>query len=154
VTLVRELNIAIAAVNNTRIAAIKTAVANASTAYDKLHAALEESPALFDKPKTRTMHGVKVGFAKQKGKVTFSDEEKTIQLIRQLLPKDQATLLIRVSEEVHKPAVYDLVAKDLKRLGITVGEDGDAVVIKPMTSDVDKLVNALLKKTEEVEVGA
>lgn len=130
---------------------IRDAVGEVAEAHDALKAALEDAPELFAKPKTRTIHKVKVGYRKQTGKVEVADEEKTIKLIRKRLPADQAELLIRVRESVHKPAVYDLTAADLKRLGICIADDTDEVVIKPVDGDVDKLVNALLAEIENGE---
>lgn len=128
---------------------IRKAVGDTGEAHGRLHAAVEASPELFTKPKTITIAGIRVGYMKQKGKVVIEDEEKTIARIRKLLPEDQAVLLINVKESVHKPSVYDLVAADLKRLGISITDDEDAVVIKPVDGEVDKLVNALLAEAEK-----
>lgn len=152
--LVSGLEAELMRIRERHLPAIKGAVARTVDAHDALHAALEAHPELFKKPRTRTMHGIKVGYTKQRGKVEFADEAKTIERIRKLLPEDQVELLIRRTEAVHKPAVYDLVAADLKRLGITLSDDTDVVVIKPMDSDVSKLVDALLKETEKVQKAA
>ena len=37
---------------------------------------------------------------------------------------------------------------DLKKIGVTVIETGDEVFIKPTDSEIDKLINALLKDEE------
>lgn len=145
---VTELQAELERVKHPVLPVIRKAVGKTGEAHAKLKAALEDSPKLFIKPKTRTIEGVRVGFMKQKGKMEISDEEKTIARIRKLLPKDQAELLIRVRESVHKQGVYDLTAADLKRLGISITDDEDVVVIKPVDKDVDKLVNALLAEIE------
>lgn len=142
--LVTDMNDAIEQVKRTHLAAIKQAVQKARQAQADLKAAIEDGKALFDKPRTRTLHGVKVGIIKQRGTVEFDDEAKVIARIRAKLPRDQAELLIRVRESVHKPGVYDLTAGDLKSLGIRITADCDAVVIKSVDSEVDKLVSALL----------
>jgi len=51
---------------------------------------------------------------------------------------------------VSKAALANISVADLKRIGCTITDDIDAVLIKPTDSEVDKLVMALLK--EEVEV--
>jgi arsenate reductase-like glutaredoxin family protein len=150
--LVAEMNDAIEQVKRQRLAAIKQAVQKARQAQDELHAAIDEAPDLFKKPRTRTLHGVKVGLTKQKGSVEFDDEAKVIERIRAQLPKNQAELLIRVKESVHKPAVYDLAVADIKRLGIRITADCDAVVIKSVDSEVDKLVSALLSEAAQEAV--
>lgn len=145
---ITELQAELERVKHPVLPVIRKAVGKTGEAHSKLKAALEDSPELFTKPKTQTIDGVRVGYMKQKGKVEISDEEKTIARIRKLLPKDQAELLISVKESVHKPSVADLSAADLKRLGITITADEDAVVIKPVDTEVDKLVDALLKEAE------
>lgn len=146
--LVTEMNDAIEHVKRARLAAIKQAVQKARQAQADLKA-IEDGKALFDKPRTRVLHGVKVGLTKQRGSVEFDDEEKVIARIRAQLPEDQVELLVRVKESVYKQAVYDLKAADLKRLGIRITADCDAVVIKSVDSEVDKLVNALLAEDAE-----
>ncbi len=138
------------AVKRSKLTSIKKALAKAVEAHDQLHAAIEAHPELFSKPKTHTFTGIRVGYMKQKGKVTIPDEEDTIRRIREQLPKAQAELLISVKESVAKSGVADLTAKDLKRLGITVTADSDQVTIKPVDGSVDKLVNALLKEAEQI----
>lgn len=142
------------AVTHRLLPAIRHAVARANDLGARLKADVQAAPALFDKPRTRTFSGVRVGYMKQRGKVEIDDEAKTIGLIRKLLPAEQAELLISTKESVHKPSVADLTATDLKRLGIRVTEDTDEVVIKPTDSNVDKLVAALLKDTETLEADA
>lgn len=127
-----------------RLRDVRLALADAAAAEDALRNAIEAAPELFEKPRTRVLHGVKVGYQKGKGKVEIPDEAKTIRYIREKLPTDQAELMIRVTEKVERRAVMDLTAADLKRLGIRIIESGDQIVIKPVDSQVDKLIKALL----------
>lgn len=125
---------------------ITEATADAAMARENLRKAVEQNPHLFEKPKTVTLCGIRVGVMKQKGKVTFDDESKVIARIRTKLPKDQAELLIRTTEQLHKPGVYDLTASDLKRLGIRIEDDCDAIVIKPSAdSDSGKMAATLIE---------
>lgn len=133
---------------------IRDAVRHVAERHDALRAAIEAAPELFEKPKTRVLMGVKVGYRKQKGSVTFADEAAVIERIKKLLPADQAALLIRVRESLDKNACYDLTVPDLKRLGIGVERDEDLPVIKPADSEVDKLVDALLREAEKIEAAA
>lgn len=110
-----------------------------------LSAALEDSPELFVKPKSIIMHGIKIGFQKGKGKITIPDEEKTILLIKKNLP-DQAEILIKQEEKLVKPALNNLTASDLKKVGLNLIESTDEVLIKSVDSDIDKIVTALLKE--------
>lgn len=124
---------------------LRLALAAAGDAEIELRDAVQASdPALWRRTRSRILHGIKIGWQKQRGKVDFADEAKTIERMRQLLPKDQVALLIRVREAVHKPAVYDLTAADLRRLGITVADDCDQVVVKDIESELDRALEALL----------
>ena len=116
--------------------------------------AITDSRSIFEKPRSRLLAGVKVGMQKRRGKVVIDDEEATIRRIRKLLPKDQAALVISVSESVHKPAVYDLVVGDLKRLGIKIEDDTDEAIAKIAGADIEKLVDALLDKSDAAETEA
>lgn len=140
----------LAAAKSRYIGRLKRAVAFAKEREAELAAAIEESGELFVKPKTVVFHGVKVGFQKAKGKIEFDDADQVLKLIRKHFP-DQADVLINTTEKPAKEALQQLTAAELKRLGISVVESGDQVVIKDTTSEVDKMVEALLKDEAEVD---
>ena len=129
---------------------IRRSVAAVKDQRAALLAAIEANPGLFDKPRSMTLYGLRFGYQKNKGEVIFDDEAKVVGRIRAQLPQDQVELLIRITEKIHKPAVYDLTAADLKRLGIRIENDGDGPFVRDTTSEIDKLVSALLKDDEEV----
>ena len=56
---------------------------------------------------------------------------------------------MNVTEKPNKDALADMPAGDLKKLGIELTETGDAVVIKPVDGEVDKICTALLKDQPE-----
>jgi hypothetical protein len=123
--------------------ALKKAVARAAEKHDGLKATIEANPALFVRPRTMALHGIKFGFAKGKGVIKFDDAAQVCKLVRKHLP-DQVETLLSVREKPIKDALAVLPAQDLKRLGCTVIETGDAVVIRSADSEVDKLVQALI----------
>ena len=57
-------------------------------------------------------------------------------------------------EEPIRKALSELTVTELKRLGVTVEEADDQVVIKPTDSEVDKLVGKLLEDAERFEAAA
>lgn len=138
----------VAMVRTMHVPLIRGLVVVVAALQDELATMIETSPELFERPRTRVMHGVKVGLTKAKGTVEWDDEAAVIRRIRSQLPAEQAEMLIRVRESVHKPAVYDLTAGDLKRLGIRIVDDGDVPVIRTTDGDIDKLVAALLTENE------
>lgn len=133
-----------------KLPGIRKTLAKVAEAEQKLKAALEAHPEAFVKPKTLIFHGVKVGFKKGKGKMEWSDPDMVVQLIKKHFP-EQVELLIRTKETPDKQALDGLDARDLRRLGVSVEETGDVVVIKPVASDVEKMVAALLKGAENEE---
>ena len=126
-----------------RLPGIRKAVAAAAAARDALQAAISGHPDAFVRPRTLVVEGVRIGFVKQKGRLVFADRERVVALIRRHFP-EQAEVLVKVTEAPVRAALARLPASDLKRLGVSVEETGDAVVIKPTDSETDKLVAALL----------
>ncbi len=113
-----------------------------------LHGLIQQHPDDFKRPRTLVAHGIKVGFAKGKGRIEFGDADRVVALVEKYFP-DQTETLINVKKTPVKDALAQLQAVDLKRLGVTVKEAGDQVVIKPVDSDLDKLVDALLGEATE-----
>lgn len=126
---------------------IETLTSQAGEDFDKLFAAVEASPDLFRKPRTRELHGIRVGFAKGKGKIEWNDASQVVTLIKKHLPA-QAETLIKTNEKPVKSALNGLSAADLKRIGVTVTEAGDRVVVTPVDGELDRLVEALLSDSE------
>lgn len=130
---------------------VRNALARSRDAYDALHEAVEGAPALFEKPKTRTLHGVRVGFMKQRGKLLWEDDRTLVDALRKVLG-DEAESYIRTTEKPIAARLQDLPARDLRRLGVTVTDDTDVVVIKTADDALDKFIDALISddKIEEV----
>jgi hypothetical protein len=141
------LNKEIDALKRKHLKSILTAAASAKDARAELKALIEENRAEFEKPKTRTFFGIKVGFRKLIGTLSWDDSEKVVELIEKHLP-DQAEVLIKTEKKPLKKPLEQLAAADLKKLGISVGEDSDEVVIAATDGDVEKAVDALLKDSD------
>lgn len=144
---VRELENLITAIKRRRLPGIKTAVNTVMEKQASLKAAIEESRSLFVRPKTMIMHGIKIGYQKSKGTISWDDGDQVVKLIKKHLP-DQADVLIKTTEKPIKDALLNLSAADLKRIGVTISDDGDQVVIKSTDSEIDKFVDALLKEDD------
>ena len=147
---VEALNDEIEKLKRRKLPLIRKLVEKAAEAEARLKAAVEESPEMFQRPRTYTWHGIKVGFQKQKGKLTWDDDEKVVRLIKKHYPEDWE-IYVKVTEKPLKSALEKLSAAELKKLGVNVTEDQDVVVIKSMDSEIDKLVSALLKGAEDAE---
>jgi hypothetical protein len=124
---------------------IKVQVGIAKERQSLLLAAIEASKALFIKPRTIILHGIKVGFGKGKGKLIIDDQEATIRLIKKHFP-EQAEALIKTKETPRKSGLETLSVAELKSVGVKVEDTGDRIIIAPVDSQVEKLVDKLLEE--------
>jgi len=148
--IVSDLNDKINKLKREALPRIKKAVVNTNAWLIVLREKIVDAPELFVKPRTFVFHGVKVGYEKGKDKVDYEDADKVIALIEKHF-LDQAEILINVKKTPNKTALKELSVADLKRIGCTLEEPGDLIVIKLVDSEVDKIVNALLKEAAESE---
>ncbi|PAT41181.1 hypothetical protein CK623_02770 [Vandammella animalimorsus] len=142
------LHDALEGIKRQRLAGLRSAVARVTEAEAALRAAIEASPQLFIRPRTVVLEGIKLGYQKGKGKISWDDDAQVVRLIRRHLP-DAADALIQSREVPIKAALAGLSAAELKRVGVSISDADDEVVIKDTTATVDKLVAALLKGAEE-----
>ncbi|MFQ5776343.1 MAG: hypothetical protein ACE5GS_17630 [Kiloniellaceae bacterium] len=124
--------------------ALSSAVGRAARAYDRLHAAVEAARALFAAgPRTRTLHGIRLGLVKGRGQLVWDDEAALVARIKAVYGYNAGHLL-KLTETPIKARLSDLPAADLKRLGVRVVGTEDQVFIKVADSEIDKRVAALL----------
>jgi hypothetical protein len=100
------------------------------------------------RPRTVTLFGVKAGFQKAKGKITFADADSVVEKIKKFFP-NQLAALVALKETPDKAGLAELSAADLKRLGCAIVGSGDEVIIKTPADEIDKLVDALLNAGDE-----
>lgn len=130
-----------------RIQGIKNSLGRFAAARDELRDAIDVNRELFDNPKTRTLHGVRIGLMKQRGKLEIPDQEACVAAMRRVLG-DDVDAYLKVTVAPIRAALANLPAKDLKRIGATLSDDVDAIVIKPTDGELDKLIGALLSDPE------
>ena len=141
------------AVKKARMKGIKALVTRTADAKAALHGALESAPDLFGKPKTLTFSGVKVGYQKGKGGLDWEDDDALVAKIEKVYG-EQAEDYLLVEKQPSAKALEGLEAAELKRLGVTVVDTGEQVVIRHVDGAVEKAVKALLKeKVEEALEG-
>lgn len=131
---------------------LKKCIASARVAREQLHTAIEAAPELFEAPRTRAFEGVKVGYRKLPGRVDGDGDpaavERVVARIHKHLP-DHADALIRTTTKINRAALKQLDGKQLARIGITITAVDDEVVIAAASSDLDKLVDALMVDDED-----
>lgn len=128
---------------------VKNSVERVRTAHQALKEAVEGAPELFVKPKTRVLHGLRVGWMKQRGKLLWDKAENVIAALRKLLGAE-AEQYIDTKETPSKERLENLPAAQLRRIGVTVTDATDSVVVKAAGGDIEKLIDALVGN-EEVE---
>jgi hypothetical protein len=135
-------------VKRRHLKAIKRCTALAAESEATLRAAIEDAPDLFAKPKTHILHGIKVGYRKGLGALDWEDDEELVRRIEKLFGDLAGDYLI-VKKTPSAEALEACDATTLKRLGVSVGDDGEQVVIKPVETAIEKLVKALLKDARD-----
>lgn len=109
-----------------------------------LERAIVDSPEIFVKSKTQTLHGIKFGFRKATDELVYNaDEETTIQLIKDELPRKKK-LLIKTEEKLVKTAIKNLPEDELKSIECEIEKNDDVVFIKSADDIIDKFVKQLM----------
>jgi hypothetical protein len=160
--LLRTLHAGMDALKQDAMPDIRRTARKVAEEHNKLKGLIEAHPALFAKPRTHVIAGLKYGLQKQRGRIEWGDDEQLCQRILRLcaagdIPAEQADMLIARTARPVAGALEKLDAKLLKRLGVTVTADTDAVLIKSVDSEVEKAVNAIIRdvtKDEHAQVTA
>lgn len=118
--------------------------------HTELAALIEGNPQLFTKPRSYVVDGLKFGLQKQKGRMSWDDDDALCARIDRLaadgaISAEQAELCVRTSRKPVTAGLERLDTRLIKRLGITVQADTDAPLIKSVDSEVEKAVNAVLR---------
>ena len=66
---------------------LRASVAAVTEAQSGLLATITASPQLFTKPRSIVLHGIKLGFAKGKGRIEWEDDAQVVKLVRKHLPR-------------------------------------------------------------------
>jgi Gam-like protein len=148
----QTLNDEIAAAKRKAMPGLRKAIDIAAALHASLREIIGANAGLFERPRTQIFHGVKVGYRKMKGEISWEDDGQVVKLIRKHCP-ERLDSLVKTVETPLKDALAQLPADLLKKLGVSVENDADEVYIKCTDSEIDKAVNALLKDAvaEEIE---
>ena len=152
--LTNKLKVVIDAAVRERWQELKRATTRAAERYEALYAAVCEAKSAFDKPKTRILHGIRVGYRKAQDSVQVLDSDNTCALIKKLLPEQQ-DVLISTSERPVMSALEQLEDDQLKRIGCRRVPGKDEPVAQLAATDLDKIISMLMKAAiEKAEVEA
>lgn len=106
-------------------------------------AEIKAHPEWFQRPKTRVIHGIKLGLRKRKGRLVIRAAARTVQRIKELY-EDDIGVLIKTTETPLKSGLEKLSARELKRLGVEVTDDSDDVVFVSTIDEIDNLIDFLI----------
>jgi 2-methylisocitrate lyase-like PEP mutase family enzyme len=148
---VTDFNLSLEQLRQKHLPHIRAAVSRCADLQAVLQAQIEARPDLFVKPRTMTLHGIKLGFQKGKGKLVIENAAKIVERIRALFSKAKADTLIKVKESPDKTALAKLDVKELKKLGVSIVATGDAVFIEAADTEVDKFVATLLEEGSKAD---
>ena len=148
--LMRTLEANIQTVKSGSLQEIQKVARQITKQHLELQDLIKANPAMFDKPRTHIVDGLKFGMQKKPGRLEWDCDAKLCDRIGKLaldgvLQPEQADLLVAVTVKPVAKALEKLDAKLLKRLGVTVAADSDEPLIKSVDSDVEKAVNAVIK---------
>ena len=132
-----------------RLRGIRSRVAEVSATREQLVAAIDENRQLFERPRTRAMHGIKFGLRKQPGRIE-GDATQAIARIDRRMP-DRAQDLVATKRTLVKAALQKLSTRELAALGLTIADTGDAVLVQAAGDDLDRLVDAMLEDVADVQ---
>jgi hypothetical protein len=140
----QALEDAVTTLKRRHLPAVRAAYADLAAEETLLRDDLEQAKALFKKPRTRVLHGIKVGWNKGKPRLDWDDPAEVVARINRLLADQAPSLIRRPAPQPIKKALETLDAKTLGRIGVRITGGRDALVIKPVDGDIDKLINTLL----------
>lgn len=124
---------------------IRDLAAAAAQTTDELLDLVEDEDALFEVQRSMTIHGIKCGWRKARGKVEYDDEAKVVMRIEQTF-QDDIGVLIKTTRKPNKSALLKLAASDLKRLGVEVSGAGDETFVSDTATDIDKMVDRIINE--------
>jgi len=141
--LVAELEDKIRAIKRAFNHRIKHLAGQAAARHNDLVALVEGNPTCFEHPRTQIFHGVRVGYRKGVGGIAWDDDAQVIKLIKARMP-EAADTLIKTTEKPIRAALKALPVGELKRIGCRVDDTGDQIIVQPIDSEIDRLVDAIL----------
>jgi len=121
---------------------LKKLSAKVAVLHDQLIELLNKHKDLFESPRSAAFHGIKVGFAKGKGKVVIDNPDATIKAIEKKLP-EQLDTLAPSARKLSLTALALLDVKTLKSIGGHVSEATDEPFVKCPSDDTDKFVEQI-----------
>lgn len=147
----RAYDAAVTRLQKTFLSKLRRSAAALKQHHDELETLIEANAAEFVKPKTQVVHGIKIGYQKQKGTIVIDDQDATLKRMEKVFGLD-LDLYTRTKVSIDKKALEKCDGSTLKKLGVELQADTDKVVIRPIDDEIDKLITVLLKDTADIDL--
>lgn len=144
-----QLNEELDTVQSKYIEDIKQASCEAGESYQMLLTLINDAADLFKDKQSMSIAGVKFGYRKKTGKIEISNEEYTINKIKELYG-ESADAYLNTKVSVFKKAIDKLPADVLQKLGISITSNSLEVFIKLVDDEVQKLIENIVKESAKV----
>ncbi len=145
--LMAALEAELRAVKRAYLTRIKAVAGRAGTRKQALVEYVQAYPGQFESPRMRTLHGVKVGLQKGRGKLACANADFTIRAIERRHP-DKIDVLLKTTRKPVLAGLQQLEARELQVLGVEIVGTGDRIVVRHVDSDIEKMVDAYLEEDE------
>lgn len=145
--IVADYNREASALRRTYSARVKRAFDRAMLAESALKVAIIAHPELFEDPRTHVAHGVRFGYRKGRGGISWDDDETLVERLQKNLA-DNWGRYVKLTYKPMKAALVTLDAATLKKLGVVTTGTKDAPVVALESGDLDKTVQSLLAEAE------
>lgn len=141
---------------------IRAQVGAVADAHANLKGLLQESPELFERPRSITERGIKFGLRRHDAEIDLprarAEQDKIVAAIKARY-RERVWTQLGLIERVEQPNAAALLKhctpEELQELGISYQPAGDEALIKPADAAIDKLVAKLLKAaTDDQEEAA
>jgi len=148
-----ELREAIERLKREHMPAIKRALERAGETHTLLFHTIEDNPELFQRPKSRLVAGVVIGFRKQRDTLEWAGDEQLAEAIEKQLPALYPSL-VEVKRKPVRDALKLLQPEQLQALGVAYDRGRDKVIIESANSEIEKWIRAIAAEAEREAVTA
>ncbi|MDE0124238.1 MAG: hypothetical protein OXN97_06645 [Bryobacterales bacterium] len=128
-------------------------LAAAKESSERLLALLRERRDMFERPRTRTIDGLTIGWRTVPRKLRVPDPATTAKAIRTLMP-ERAETLINTKETVPVAGLKKLDDETLAALGVEIEEAREVPQIRMAKDSLDRQVEAVLEQHKADRAGA
>lgn len=123
---------------------IRRALELVAQARTELLERVAEAPELFVRPRSFVTNGVRFGFQKEKGSLVWDDTARVIERAEEFLSQEQYDFVVQQQLSLVKPALQQLSAQELRKIGVRLEGAGDVAYVKFVGSNLERWAEGML----------